>query len=531
MAVKLNLNPSFLSLVSMSKQMQSPLNSNKTRTTSVDMARCYCTGSAICPNHDPPSRSTEQEVSIEEEDMPSLEPLSPREAEIPPEALASLEVTPLRVKKDGRKNKPRKPKTDAKIRPAKEPKGVIARALMTKPPSTDDLEELPVATKDRIEDCWYVLDGDMVYWRLNTIRCHHAYPRFSCKECKGHGGKYPLLPKDAENREVNTWYMYKDEERFWNGRYLLCKHLQYRNMCAECGGSSLCDHGIPRYYCIDCGGDGICHHGKNRADCASCDGVSLCLKHGIKKIYCKECDGRGLCKPHGKPKPACRDCGGSTYCSHGKIKSYCRDCNGSSFCSHELRQEQCHRCFTHPHHFCRECKKIYVHKTGRYYPHCAGCFHKVNPDVVIPTKRLLRQSYINDELEEFLPPDCEVRYDKTVPGGGGARPDWLILRGAYNIIIECDEHAHRKGVYIDEAARLMGIYEDLGSKPLVVIRFNPDQFQGQSCFTFDNRNNISANPVVWAERRDALFRMIVYYLENVPTEGITTEFMFYPHAE
>jgi hypothetical protein len=66
-------------------------------------------------------------------------------------------------------------------------------------------------------------------------------------------------------------------------------------------------------------------------------------------------------------------------------------------------------------------------------------------------------------------------FDKTIDGGcSKKRPDVLIDLLLYSIIIECDEGQHKN--YECENKRTMHLFEDLGNRPLILIRFNPDSY-------------------------------------------------------
>ena len=60
-------------------------------------------------------------------------------------------------------------------------------------------------------------------------------------------------------------------------------------------------------------------------------------KHGKRKEVCPECGGSSLCK-HTKQKEHCRDCGGSAFCKHNIQKSKCPRCGGRSICKHEKQK-------------------------------------------------------------------------------------------------------------------------------------------------------------------------------------------------
>jgi len=93
------------------------------------------------------------------------------------------------------------------------------------------------------------------------------------------------------------------------GRSPRCEHDRPRNICKECGGSSICEHERIRYQCKDCGGSGICEHNKKRSLCVECKGSQIC-EHNRQKYQCKDCGGSEICE-HNVCRAGCQKCGGS----------------------------------------------------------------------------------------------------------------------------------------------------------------------------------------------------------------------------
>ena len=185
-------------------------------------------------------------------------------------------------------------------------------------------------------------------------------------------------------------------------------------------------------------------------------------------------------------------------------------------CGHGTRRSRCKECFTHTHNFCQECKSVYV-PNSQYKPYCYRCYYSLHPEEQAPRKRLLKQHYIHKELLESILAEYTPVYDKIVVSGGSLRrPDWLFRTPNFNVIMECDEYCHRRSVCYkdDEQLRLVDIYQDLEEKPLIVIRFNPDEYEGQSCFDFTPDNKITPTSV-WESRRDELFNTIYHHLTTI----------------
>ena len=272
-----------------------------------------------------------------------------------------------------------------------------------------------------------------------SLYCEHDIRRAVCKECKGSS---------------------------------ICEHDKIRNSCRECNGSAFCEHDKIKSICRECKGSRICEHDKIRSRCRYCKGASIC-EHDKVKSQCRDCGGSSICE-HNIRKSVCRDCGGSSICEHNKIRNSCRECNGSCFCEHNKKKNKCIIC--NPNCACRECKIILVDKRTQFYPLCHACFCNAYPDHEKSTLYKIKERYLRDELRRRFPDkDINMVFDKAVDGGcSKKRPDVLIDLLLYSIIIECDENQHKN--YECENKRTMQLFEDLGNRPLILIRFNPDSY-------------------------------------------------------
>ncbi len=297
-----------------------------------------------------------------------------------------------------------------------------------------------------------------------------------------------------------------------------CIHNKIKSRCKECGGGTFCDHGKRKSNCKECGGGSICEHNKIKTRCIDCKGGSIC-EHQKRRNVCKECEGGSICE-HKKRKYECIECDGNSVCEHYKIKYKCVSCNPSLGCS--------------------ECKSIYVYKSSLYYPLCQACFCNKYPDNEKSTLYKIKERYLRDELRERFPDkDIIMIFDKTVNGGcSKRRPDVLIDLLLYSIIIECDENQHKN--YECENKRVMQLFEDLGNRPLIIIRFNPDNYlknnkKFETCFKpLINMEDINKkkfyvlNEKEWKRRIDILEKVINENItENIPEKEITEIKLFY----
>jgi hypothetical protein len=359
--------------------------------------------------------------------------------------------------------------------------------------------------------------------------------------------KFPP-PKD---RIVGSWYLYQEHPICWDGKYKKCQHDKQVHRCRECGGSSICEHGKQRCTCRQCGGASICEHNKRRQNCQQCGGASIC-EHDKQRHLCLECKGSSICG-HDKQQHHCKQCGGSSICDHDKERQYCRECKGASICEHDIRRDtckqcggssicvhnkhqwSCRECFTHPQNFCEICTNIYVNKKSRTYPLCLRCYCLTHPDEKIPTRFKMKEHHILDYLCSYCP-DYDFIHDQVIEGGcSQRRPDLFLECGTHSLIIEIDEDQHLE--YKCEDKRTMQIFTDLGSRPLVVLRFNPDKYtnadgqQVRCLFTFGHDNLIVVEDLTQLDQRVyILSQRIRYHVENVPLKELTVERLYYDES-
>lgn len=115
------------------------------------------------------------------------------------------------------------------------------------------------------------------------------------------------------------------------------------------------------------------------------------------------------------------------------------------------------------------------------------------------------------------------------------RPDLFLDCGTHSLIIEIDEDQHSE--YKCEDKRVMQIFTDLGSRPLVVLRFNPDKYtnaEGQrvpGLFSFGSDNLIVVDDLAQLNQRVyRLSHRITHHVENVPLKELTVERLYYDES-
>ena len=364
--------------------------------------------------------------------------------------------------------------------------------------------------------------------------CIHLIAKTHCKSCKykcKHGRK-KYRCKECGGSEI-------------------CIHGRQKRLCKECGGSSICSHGRIKSRCKECGGSGICSHGIRKSTCKECGGSAFC-EHGRIKSKCKECGGRSICS-HGRQKSTCKECGGSSICEHGRQKSDCKECGGSSICEHGKRKRQCLQCggtsicehgrLKSVCKFCggsQLCKSTFceTYKNKKYNGYCTRCYIHLFPNEPISRNYKTKEYAVLEFIRETYPEHTWIN-DKKIEGGcSKKRPDIFLDLLTHSIIIEIDENQHRS--YDNcEIKRINLLFEDLGDRHIVFIRFNPDDYLDKdnnkitSCWGID-RNGLSSvkksKRREWGNRLESLKNVVDRYLnidEIDVSEPITTEHLFY----
>jgi len=269
-----------------------------------------------------------------------------------------------------------------------------------------------------------------------------------------------------------------------------CFHNKKKALCKECGGASLCEHNKEKRYCKECGGGSFCVHKKRKRDCKECGGISLCI-HNTCKRTC------GICR------------NGSAFCIHNKLKKYCKLCDGSRLCKSE---------------WCSTKNSL------KYKGHCLNCFINLFPDEPNSRNYKTKEKDVVDKITQSFANFTWISDKKVQDGCSRRRPDLLLDMGTHIIIVEVDENKHTDYDCSCEHKRLMELSYDLSQdgqhRPIVFIRFNPDDYTNQegtlvkSCWKLNKLGVIQISNTKqkeWEERINSLKQQIKYWIEN-PTE-------------
>jgi hypothetical protein len=179
------------------------------------------------------------------------------------------------------------------------------------------------------------------------------------------------------------------------------------------------------------------------------------------------------------------------------------------------------------------CMTIVTRNTTSYKGYCVRCFIHIFPDSKHSRSYKTKETHVCNFVKETFA-DVNISFDKCIQGGcSKRRPDIFLDMYTHSIIVEIDENQHQD--YTCENKRMMQLFEDLGSRPLVMIRFNPDQYVNnsrtkiKSCFKYHKTLGI---PIVndknmWTYRLDCLHDHIKHNIQNIPSKEVTIVNLFY----
>ena len=292
-----------------------------------------------------------------------------------------------------------------------------------------------------------------------------------------------------------------------------CIHNRRRFDCVECKGAGICEHLKRKTRCKECNGNSICPHGSEKENCVPCGGVSIC-EHGKRRRRCPICNpnSKELC-PCGKSIVVCIKC--CEKCPCGKYTTRCKIHGGSQLCKAPL-------CET------RGIKK--------YNGYCLPCCIHYCPEIQVSRNFKTKE---NDVVQRVLEkyPDFNWIADKKIQDGcSKRRPDLLLDFGSHVIIVEVDENKHTTYDCSCQNKRLMEISQDIGHKPVVFIRFNPDAYVNQegkkvtSCWRINGYGVLDISKSKrdeWHTRIYMLLQQLEYWINNIPHKTVEIVELFY----
>ena len=148
-----------------------------------------------------------------------------------------------------------------------------------------------------------------------------------------------------------------------------------------------------------------------------------------------------------------------------------------------------------------------------------------------------KEREVVNSIRKVYPDFTWVADKKVADGCSRRRPDLLLDLGTHIVIIEIDENKHDSYDCSCENMRVMEISRDVGHRPIVFIRFNPDGYTssqtGKKISSCWRLNKLGVMSIVktkqheWDERMNTLMLQIQYWNDNPPTKMIETVQLYY----
>jgi len=217
------------------------------------------------------------------------------------------------------------------------------------------------------------------------------------------------------------------------------------NHCGGCKLDGMIDIKHPK--CVVCK-QKIPHFGMPNDKVANhCGGCKLDGMIDIRNPKCDVCKQKGPC--FGMP--------------NDKVANHCGDCKLDGMIN--IKHRKCVLCqdkqFSNP----------------KYEGYCLNCFLHTFPDKPVTRNYKTKEKSVVDYIKQHFP-YLDIVWDKSIKDGcSKKRPDLMIDLGYQVIFIEIDENQHQDYDCSCENKRIMELSQDVGHRPIIFIRFNPDDYK------------------------------------------------------
>ncbi len=167
----------------------------------------------------------------------------------------------------------------------------------------------------------------------------------------------------------------------------------------------------------------------------------------------------------------------------------------------------------------------------KYDGYCRFCYMNLFPDKPVSRNYKTKEYSVVDYVKSKYPTLTWIA-DKIINGGcSKRRPDLLLDLGYQIVILEVDENKHTDYDCSCENKRIMELSQDLGHRPIVFIRFNPDDYNQNgktitSCWGIDKKGICvvkKAKTNEWMQRLHTLEEQINYWINPVNKTEKTVE--------
>jgi hypothetical protein len=178
-----------------------------------------------------------------------------------------------------------------------------------------------------------------------------------------------------------------------------------------------------------------------------------------------------------------------------------------------------------------------IRANKKYDNYCLFCYIKLFPNEPIARNYKTKEKAVVDFITLKYPTQTWISDKKVQDGCSKRRPDLLLDLGYQIIIVEVDENQHIDYDCSCENKRIMELSLDLDHRPIIFIRFNPDDYVYNeqniaSCWGYDKLgiSRIKRNKVhEWSDRLNTLSETIDYWCNpnNITEKTVEVIELFY----
>ena len=167
----------------------------------------------------------------------------------------------------------------------------------------------------------------------------------------------------------------------------------------------------------------------------------------------------------------------------------------------------------------------------KYNGYCIFCYVNLFPDKPVSHNYKTKEYSVVEHVEKLYPNFSWISDKKIKDGCSKRRPDLLLDLGYQVIIIEIDENQHVTYDCSCENKRIMQLSEDVGHRPIIFIRFNPDDYLNgttkiTSCWSLNKKGLCvikKSKQDEWLERLKTLEQQIDYWIDPFNSTDKTVE--------
>ena len=169
----------------------------------------------------------------------------------------------------------------------------------------------------------------------------------------------------------------------------------------------------------------------------------------------------------------------------------------------------------------------------KYEYHCLFCFVHLFPHNPLTRNYKTKEASVVEFVKTTFSQYTWINDKRVQDGCSRRRPDLLLDLGDQVLIIEVDENKHADYDCSCENKRVMELSQDVGHRPIVFIRFNPDSYVVEdqkvpSCWCLnDDGLCVLKDKSEWNRRLNALKQQMEYWIQERTPKTIEVVQLFY----